>query len=396
MSRNKYKYFKNVSQVTYKVENQPIVEEVDCSINVEDTGYLNMGLYEDNSGNSSLYNNYYDDSLYNDNESSEYKNTDLYIKYNIESEMLVTAKEARTTTDKKTKFIVSKDEAYLEDNKKHFKKSKSIITEADNIYKLSSKMRKSGFAQQYLSKPIERIGFIEVSDNATDIMSSKQLEKKTKQNKILGMLEDNKPILKTKPFNTRKIGYLPVELSEMQHHMCKDNYLNADIKTQQFVEVVEKRDKKWIAAILLIMFIIIAVLKTVDTEGWKFNLSNLTIFKTEEQTNTEEDNLQLSFNVSPTLITTEETGRYRLNINLYSQQTESEITYKATLYTSNNTEIWSRSNILTGETIEEIEVTLPQTASNQETIPCELKATIYKEGRYIGEIKSSLTINIEE
>lgn len=414
MRKDKYRFFKTVGQVTYTVEQQEVEQQTvqqESSIenspaNEDNEMDMFMSLYENNAGAeeikeaNEMYNSYAEEDFYKSNKPQEYKNTDLYIKYEINREMLVTAKEARTTTENKQKFLVSKAPVTFNDLEKQKKQKKqkkhnSIITEQDSIYKMSAKMRKSGLTNQDQSKPIERIGFIVVANTTSQQLSPQQLQKQTQQNKIIGMLEDNKPILKNKPFNSRKLGYLPVNISDTQPltHNRAQTYEN----TQQFVEVVEQRDLKWLVLIIFFFFLLAALLKTQDPADWKFNLSNLTLFKTEEQTHTQESSLQLSLNVSPTLKEEDkEQNKYSLNINLSSPQIENEnITYNAVLTTldSNPTVIWSQDNISAGETIEQITVDLTPDQTSNQTIPCSLKVTIYKNGRYIGEMESSLTIH---
>lgn len=408
MRKDKYRYFKTVGQITYAIEEKEkeqlqINEQANSNKNstdISDDMDLFMSLYDNNTGAeeireaNEMYNSYAEEDLYEQSKSKEYKNTDLYLGYEIDREMLVTAKEARTTTDKNQKFLVSKNSTFDNANNKKNKNNQSIITEADSVYKVSHKMRISGIAHQSSNKPIERIGFIEVTPQHSQFTSPAQLTKLTQQNKIIGMLEDNKPILKNKPFNTRKIGYLPVNISDTQHHMCQVQPNSQSNNTQQFVEVVEQRDIKWFVTIILLFILLAALLKTQDPADWKFNLSNLTLFKTAEQTTTAESSLQLSLNVSPTLKEeNKEQNQYSLNINLSSPATEDKLTYIAVLTdTTSNTTIWTQDNILAGETIEQITISLTEDQTANQTIPCQLKVTIYKDGRYIGEMESSLTI----
>ena len=396
MRKAQYRFLRQVKQKTYTEERDNIVYNIgiDGSVKIDDfKGMYDEDIQED-------INNMFDDTLYEKTMqqhmskiSVEYKNTDQYIQYEIDKEVWVSAKEARTSIEDNIKFIVNK-------NNEKSKKALSI-TDADTIYKPMRKMRRSGVSnEQYES--IERIGFIEVTKKP---YKAYRLNEK-KQSTIIGILEDNIEIMKYKKLNRRKIGYLPIKLCDMQPFIIIDSETKQlelekqqSRKAEQYVEIVENRGYKWLFILFMLIILTTAFVTTRDVTGWNFNLSNLTIYKTEEQTEYKENNIQFSLNVTPTL-----TNQGELNIGLHStiptnkEENDSinySFNYTAKLYeATSNKLLWTQDNIRIGETIEVISIDDFKEFMEKEDVACILKCETYRDGKYLGELESDLTIHI--
>lgn len=126
------------------------------------------------------------------------KNTDGFNAYSFDYSFKVTAKQARTMIEEKRPFIILK-----------LGKKRNLVEEIDNIYHTSPKMKIE-------DKSIQRLGFV--------IADEKQRQFKLKdKNKAhyKGVIDGEYLILKKKPFNSKKVGYIKLQESTQQ----KDLYV---------------------------------------------------------------------------------------------------------------------------------------------------------------------------
>lgn len=274
-------------------------------------------------------------------------NIDGFRKYSLDTECVVTHKEARTAIEEKRPFIVAKRGKKL-----------GMAEEVDTIYKTLPKMKIS-------NKNVQRIGFLIADERAT------QCKLKDKK-KYRGIANDEFLITKKKGFNQKKIGYLPLE----ETTATKDLY----------VEVTTNRGYKWLIVLLLIICLICLFIATRDLADWHFNKNGLTFYKTKEITEFEENELSISLNATPFL----KSGS--VNLNLSSEYAEG-VTYVARLYDENSNLIYESEELKAGEGISKIELLKDLSIGKHE---CALICESFKNENYLGTIESSLTLNVKE
>ena len=410
----------------------------------ETTGF-DDSLYNNSTANepiASIEN--FEDNLYMQQELIR-KNTDEFIQYITEFDSKVSAKEARTSIESRLPFIVDKADFKSFSNQKASKRNKksAIIRETDNIYKPYSKMRKSGLTSEFEETTPERIGYITVTKTPqldksfNSNLKPTRAKAKTKQlDKIAGILNEKFIIHKKKGFNKKKLGYLPVELAEIQtldsfENITEDEIMSTKTSksenervyydrlytqkkllereqerkqgsrsgkgTQKYVEIVEDRGMGHFiflaALIIVIWFSVNTLLNSPLADGW--SLDGLNLIKTEEQTNYEETNLELTMNATPTLKNNE------LNINISSVEIDG---IKFTVeFIDNETKevIYKSTELNSGTEIEQIELNergselyqnnTEESLYKQATVRCET----FKDGKFIGEIEQNIEIKIK-
>lgn len=481
MSKVTYKYLQGVKQIVYtepteqkkkhskqltstteqntgkdQGQTYDVMDLLDTKVNTNTTTneQNQSDIFYDMGFNDSMYTNNteseeptvtenFEDNLYNlDENKHKHYNTDEFIQYSIDFNNKVSAKEARTSIESRLPFIVDKADFKSFSDQRASKKNKksAVIRETDGIYKPMVKMRKSGLTSEYKNTTPERIGFITVTQSPqldrnfnTDLKPTRSKSKTKKLDKIVGILNEKFIISKKKGFNKRKIGYLPVSLSETQPLERFDNITEDEIITQQakhsksqneqayydrlysqkklleneqergsnssgsvqrYVEVIEDKGMGRfvvIAALLIVIwFIISTLLNSPLADNW--SLDGLNIIKTEEQTNYEETNLELTMNATPTLRNNE------LNINLSSVEIEG-ITFTLEIIDNETEEtVYESTELNSGTNIDVISIDNELYQNNTDenvyrevTVSCET----FKEGKFIGEIEQNIEIKIK-
>lgn len=275
-------------------------------------------------------------------------NIDNFTKYNISLDYIVTHKQARTDTEERKPFIVSK----IGDNK-------SNIDSRDTIYKSSSKMK-------IVDKDTQRIGFVKANKKFKKVKL-----KERRKHKYRGIANDSFLICKKKPYNCKKIGYLQLRESTR----TKDLY----------VEVVTNKGYTWLVYLLLLFMTIGMLMFAKDWDGWHFDINKLNLYKISEMTEYKENDLSVIFNAAPIY----KDGK--VNINISSEYIE-DINYTIELYDENKKLLYESNRINSGDTIEEIELLeVPEVGEHT----CILKCHSYKKDRYMGSIESDLTLSIK-
>ena len=241
-------------------------------------------------------------------------NIDDFGGYSFDYNYRVSLKQARTMTEEKRPFIVYK------------LGTKKEVENIDAIYHTALKMKIE-------DKSIQRLGFL-MTDKKEKTIKLRKGNKK----KFRGVIDEEFPIYKKRPFNTKKVGY--IKLAESTPY--KDIY----------VEVVEKQGYKWLLALFIIICSIGLFLKFGDTGDWQINWEKLTAFKTEEVIEQTEGQVKIGFNLSPT---------YRGSDGMIDLQIESEevinITYKVKLFKADTKELLYESDkMMTGAGVSEIYV----------------------------------------
>lgn len=398
-------------------------------------------LYTNSTEEESASTENFEDNLYTQQgqQDIERKNTDEFIQYITEFDSKVSAKEARTSIESRLPFIVDKADFKSFSNQKASKRNKksAIIRETDNIYKPYSKMRKSGLTSEFEETTPERIGYITVTKTPqldksfNSNLKPTRAKAKTKQlDKIAGILNEKFIIHKKKGFNKKKLGYLPVELAEIQTLDSFENITEDEINSsekhsknesekayydrlyiqkklleheqereqaggvQRYVEIIEDRGIGRfifiVALIIVIWFIINNLLHSPLADNW--SLDGLNLIKTEEQTIETETNIELSMNATPTLKENE------LNINLTSVEVD-KITFTVELIDDETgIVIYESEELPSGASIDTIfienslyENNTDENLYRQAVVRCET----FKEGKYLGEVEQTIEIKIK-
>lgn len=416
-----------------------------------DTSNIENNPLEEFGFDSSMYNNTSEETIDTENfEENLYKseqdqqnqqhNTDEFIQYSIDFNNKVSAKEARTSIESRLPFIVDKADFKSFTDQRTSKKNKrsAVIRETDSIYKPVVKMRKSGEQNEFSITSSERVGFITVQstpqlDKNFNTKQSQQRPKSVtkKLDRIAGILNEKFIITKRKPFNTKKIGYLPVSLSEIQpletindnitlsepsdknqtayyDRLCIQKKLleheqerNQTEPIQRYVEIVESRGIGrfvYLAALIIVILFVLNTFKNSGlTEGW--SRDGLNLIKTQEQTIETETNIELTMNATPTL-----SEEKKMNLNLTSQSVEN-ISFTVEIIDNETEEIVysTEEQLPSGSSIDTIEInsSLYDNNTNESlyrtaTVRCKTyKGDNSKGEKYIGEVEQTIEIKIK-
>lgn len=423
--------------------------------NNPDTANIENNPLDEFGFESSMYNNTSEEPIDTENfEENLYKseqdqqnqqhNIDEFIQYSIDFNNKVSAKEARTSIESRLPFIVDKADFKSFTDQRASKKNKksAVIRETDSIYKPVVKMRKSGEQNEFNITSSERVGFINVQstpqlDKNFNTKQSQQRPKSItkKLDRIAGILNEKFIITKRKPFNTKKIGYLPVNLSEIQpldyidieateqveatgqalnknqtayyDRLCIQKKLleheqerNQTEPIQRYVEIVESRGIGrfvYLAALIIVILFVLNTFKNSDL-GKNWSLNGLNIIKTQEQTIETETNIELTMNATPTL------EENKLNLNLTSQSVDN-ISFTVEIIDNETKErVYSTEEQLpSGSSIDTIEINSSLYDNNTEeslyrtaTVRCKTyKGDNSKGEKYIGEIEQAIEIKIK-
>lgn len=422
--------------------------------NSSDTTNIENNPLDEFGFESSMYNNTSEEPIDTENfEENLYKseqdqqnqqhNIDEFIQYSIDFHNKVSAKEARTSIESRLPFIVDKADFKSFTDQRTSKKNKksAVIRETDSIYKPVVKMRKSGEQNEFNITSSERVGFITVQstpqlDKNFNTKQSQQRPKSItkKLDRIAGILNEKFIITKRKPFNTKKIGYLPVNLSEIQpldyidievteqveatgqalnknqtayyDRLCIQKKLleheqerNQTEPIQRYVEIVESRGIGrfvYLAAIIIVLWFVLNTFKNSDL-GKNWSLDGLNLIRTQEQTIETETNIELTMNATPTL------EENKLNLNLTSQSVEN-ISFTVEIIDNETGErVYSTEEQLpSGSSIDTIEINSSLYNNNTEeslyrtaTVRCKTYKGDNNSGKYIGEVEQAIEIKIK-
>lgn len=284
-------------------------------------------------------------------------NIDTFNKYNLGLQNSLTYKEARTSIEEHRAFIVAK-----RGNKRR------NVEDIDTIYRTLPKMRIED------NKQSQRIGFIIAEDRSKkakvkDVKENQKLYEKQFK-KFKGIINDEFPIYRRKPFNYKKVGYLKLGESTNSSNL--------------YVEVIKNRGIKWMLYIILIIALLIMFISTrnIDTSGWKFNPRNLTLYKTAEQVVNQDTDINFEFNSEPKI------KDNKIYINLSSDKKEG-VTYILKIYDSENNCVYESKEKKSGEGIEKIILNKKFKKGKHELlIVCET----YKNKKYLGSVESEMQL----
>lgn len=292
------------------------------------------------------------DCLYEDNVKRKVyvRSTDNLEKMTVDDSYRVTKREALTSIEAKTPFIVGKIDG-----------KKLRIDENDIVYKTIPKM------QHQDGKRAMRIGYIQVSDK----LKCRHLKLENNEN-IVGLLHDDYIITKKKGFNQEKIGYIKL----------KDD----DSGIDKYVEVTKGKGARDLLMWLLLIAIIILLSNFKLPEDWHFDWKNLKLYKTEEQIENKESIVKISHNAKAVLVDS------MIQLDLTSEtesEADGELLFTLKIIDSSSGESVFESELLeAGSSVAEIK--LDKAYSNGEygmTIEC----ITYKNNKfnYVGTVESS-------
>lgn len=271
-----------------------------------------------------------------------------YDRYNFDIENVISQKEARTMIEEKRPFIVSKVG------------ERKVLESKDIVYHTTPKMKING------NKGIVRLGYI-IADQ-----QPKKIKVKRDLRKYKGIIENEFMILKKRPINTKKIGYLKLDESTDSEDI--------------YVEVVTSRGVKWVLALCGIIVVLCLVGFTMKNNDWHLNMNGLTIYKTEERIDYTESELKISLNATPVL----KDGK--ANLKLTSEKADG-ISYIPTIYDEKDRILWEGEELQAGDGVDFI---TPDVELGVGEYDCTLKCESYRNGSFLGVVESDFVLKVRD
>lgn len=292
------------------------------------------------------------------------KNTDGLKEYSFASSYRVTRKEALTSIEAKSPFVVMK-----------IMDKKAKISEDDGVYRTIPKIKHSD------RKKALRVGYVEVTKKPT-LSNMNPLSSIVK-----GIVNDEYLITSKRKFNTKKIGYIKITPS-----------IPTEIEslTEEYVEVRESRGvTPFLTAALLTALIVTLLPSGLDKlkeNNWHFNPSNLRIYKTESTIDYTESTVTIYHSANPILKDS------ILPINITSEKKDGlsyEVEIKEGL---TGRTLYKSEKIESGDGIAEIEISSENLsiAEDVNSEDCLLECKTYRGNKYIGSVESTFTLRKDE
>lgn len=314
-------------------------------------------------------NEFFSDDMYNHKQKNTVtvKNTDGIESYRVAQEFKVTRKEALTSIEAKTPFIVGK----LSDNK-------NKITEGDIVYKTIAKMK---------GHKIRRVGYLEVTSKV-----KKSSLKLTSIKDLVCLLDNYYPVRRKRKFNHKKVGYIKLgSLSE-----SFDNKQVDDV--DKYIEVTQSEGIKPIIRFFIIILLLVGLKSLCDIgreNGW--NIDNLTLYKTEEIVQYKTNIVEISHSENPIL----HDGKLSINIESSAKnEDDGELYYKIKIQDTNSKDMLYESDyMVAGSKLNEIildaEIVKKYTVDNK--YRCVIIADTFKGDNksFIGTMKSNFEMRVK-
>ena len=356
MKKVKYLFMKKVKIKEYKRE----VKE--NNYNPAAIASLSLGGYSENaeSENISIFDDDYydsddskdkkevcvdDNSMFNDGyyEKSENdkiiieKSSDNLKQLTFDSTYRVSKREALTSIEAKTPFIVGKN-----------KSKKPKIEEYDAVYKTIPKIKHSD------KKGARRVGYLQVSDKVR-----KQHINIAKSKNVIGIVNDDYCITKKKGFYQRKIGYVKLQ----DDNSGKDKY----------VEVTKSKGIEF----LLILLILVGI-------------GLLSLYKTEKQVEYEEHMLTVHHDASPVM----KDGVLELNlVSEKSGDADGDLEYIVKIIDNMSDEtIFESEKLKEGEGLQSVPVDKKYEVGEYH---CDILCDAYKGLIYLGTVESDMVMIVK-
>lgn len=273
-----------------------------------------------------------------------------YDRYNFDIENVISQKEARTMIEEKRPFIVSKVG------------KRKVLESKDIVYHTTPKMKINAMG----NKGIVRLGYI-IADQ-----QPKKIKVKRDIKRYKGIIENEFMILKKRPINTKKIGYLKLDESTDSEDI--------------YVEVVTSHGVKWVLALCGIIGVLCLVGFTMKNNDWHLNMNGLTIYKTEERIDYTESELKISLNATPVL----KDGK--VNLKLTSEKVDG-ISYIPTIYDEKNRILWEGEELQAGDGVDFI---TPEVELGVGEYDCTLKCESYRNGSFLGVVESGFVLKVRD
>lgn len=341
----------------------------------------------------------FDDSDYDGINKKVRTSIDSLNKMSLSYKQIVDIKEARTDISFHRNYIVAKN-----------KGKTTKVDEMDTIYKtwlriprnmraINSKRlgfviagNKKSITDFNIMEPIEpSIGNFKNKNefNKAQVVYERKLRKYKKAlNKYAGVLNERYLVYKKRPFNYENNGIL----------MLDDN--------TNYVEVVVNRGYKWLvllAAVLIVLGFISSFVYNAYIKGdsspfkdWHFNKNLLTLYKTAEQTEYENREIEISLNATPYM---DENGDINLELSSYTPETDpveiDKLNYIVRLKDEAGNLVYESNRIKVNQGLDSVNLNINEsnelkTGENKISVECDT----YKSSKYLGTINSDLTLTV--
>lgn len=264
----------------------------------------------------------------------------------------VSKKEALVSIEAKSPFIVGKLDS-----------TKAKIEETDRVYRTIPKIKYTD------NRRARRIGYIEV----TDKVKTQRVNMNRSKN-IVGIVNDSYIITKKKGINQRKIGYI------------KLNDDNSGI--DKYVEVTKSKGLEGMLVWLVLIDLILILMNARLPENWNFDWKNLTLYKTEEQTEYRDNIVRIEHNAEPIL----KDGQLGLDLTSSgSTETDGKIQFILKIVDVASGETIYESEMLeAGASLQSVEISKEYEVGEYE---CNIVCDTYRASLYIGTVESDFILS---
>ena len=357
MKKAKYMFMKYIKVKAPKEKKKKVKKDkvVSNPINVVESGnepmdWFDNSLYENDGGGM------FDDSFYDEfYTSSNNSFIDDLDEIFISEDYKVSKKEALTSIEAKTPFIVEKVDG-----------KKPRIDEYDNVYKTVSKIKHSD------GQRARRVGYMRVADKI-----ERQPILFMREKNILGVFHGKCIITKKKGFNQSKIGYVKLESNGME--------------IDRYVEITKSKGIRPLMMWLLVLGLVFLLKDVKMPENWNFDWKNLRLYKTEEYTEYKESIVEINHNMQGTLTD----GILKLNMTSKgNEDTDGLILYNVKILDVGSNDILYESGLLEKVDIQEIEISKNYEVGEFE---CKIICDTYRDSKlkFIGTVESDFILVVE-
>lgn len=358
MKKAKYLFLKNIKlkekKKAVKKDKEPAnkietnVVEMSNTPEMGDTSIFSDDDYEYDADST------FNSSMFNDNDYEETDSVDTMSEiqqFSFDYDWQVSKKEALVSIEAKSPFVVGK-----------IGNSKAKIEETDRVYRTIPKIKYTD------NKRARRIGYVEVTDKV-----KVQRVNPSKSKNIVGIVSDDYLITKKKGFNQRKIGYIKL----------KDD----DSGIDKYVEITKSKGLEGVLIWLILIDLILLLMNVRLPENWNFDWKNLTLYKTEEQTEYRDNIVRIEHNAEPIL----KDGQLGLDLTSSgSTETDGKIQFILKIVDVVSGEVIYQSEMLeAGTAIQTVEISKEYEVGEFE---CKIVCDTYRDSLYIGTVESVFII----
>lgn len=290
--------------------------------------------------------NMFGENVYSDKGSDTSDNSIKYPEVLADKEFRVSRKEALTSVEVKSPFIVGKKNS-----------KKAAIEEDDVVYKTIPKI---SFREGRRAKVI---GYVRADKRIK--------RKRVREKNVIGMLNYDFPVYKKEGFNRDLVGYIKTESD------------NSDFDS--YIKVSKSNIGMKLLILLLVIGLGIGISQIKLPEGWNFE--NMTLFLTEQ--NIIRNNINVNIVHDEVMVVGEHGNTFTMqiagddNISVeFIGMCGNQELFRTTQY---NIDKVAESDIFSGIDIKNI--------ANESN--CVLITNVYKAGKYVGKLESQFKVIIE-